>query len=156
MNDNKDEKLPTVSFYPCIILAVIASVSFVVINPVFGIIAGVLAWLSYRKTRKENATQQKASPEAVVNEGTQKLIGTLITEQETQNQKPFEDPPCRIKRGSLPVHVHNILDEMEITTWLQLTATCVKCFYGHLFRYPQYPRRLKIGVYSRSFAVLCL
>ena len=127
--NNRDEKLPTSSFYPCIILTVIASISFIVINPVFGIIAGVLAWLSYKKTRKEISTQQKTPPKAAVNEGTQKLIGTLITEQETQNQKPFGYQSYRIKRGSLPVHVHNILDEMEITTWLQLTATFVKYFY---------------------------
>ncbi|RKY06452.1 MAG: hypothetical protein DRP56_07400 [Planctomycetota bacterium] len=119
--NNKDEKSPTPSFYPCIILTVIASISFVVINPVFGIIAGVLAWLSYKKTRKETATQQKTSPKAAVNEGTKNLIGTLITEQETQNQKPLEEQSYRIKRGALPVHVHDMLDEMEITTWLQLS-----------------------------------
>ncbi|RKY10315.1 MAG: hypothetical protein DRP56_01380 [Planctomycetota bacterium] len=118
---NKDEKLPTVSFYPCIILTVIASISFVVINPVFGIIAGVLAWLSYKKTRKEISTQQKTSPKAAVNEGTKKLIGTLITEQETRKEKPFEYRSYLIRRGSLPPRIHDILDEMEITTWLQLS-----------------------------------
>ena len=119
--NNRDEKLPTISFYPCIILTVIASISFIVINPVFGIIAGVLAWLSYKKIRKETAAQQKTSPKAAVNEGTKKLIGTLITEQENQNQEPFGYQSHLIRRGSLPPRIHDILDEMEITTWLQLS-----------------------------------
>jgi hypothetical protein len=119
--NKKEEKLSTTAFCTCLILTLIAIISFVAINPIFGIMVGGFAWMAYRKGRKEIPTQEKTSRIDTANEGTQKLITTLISEQETLKEKPFDYRSDLIKKGSLPIYIHDILDEMEITTWLQLS-----------------------------------
>jgi hypothetical protein len=119
--NKKEEKLSTTSFLTCLILTVIAIISFVAINPIFGIMVGGVVWMSYRKGCTEISTQEKTPRKNTVNEGTHKLMETLICEKEILREKPFDYRSDLIKKGSLPIYIHDILDEMGITTWLQLS-----------------------------------
>ena len=91
------------------------------VNPLLGIIVGVLSWISYKKIGKGISTQEKTPQQDTVNEDTKNLIETLINEQATQKQKPYDYSSHLIKRGSLPSRIHEVLDEMKITTWAQLS-----------------------------------
>ena len=120
---DKKKKFPIDSFELRLLLPImVAVIVFVImINPLLGIIVGVLSWISYKKIGKEISTQEKTPQQDTVNEDTKKLIGTLINEQATQKQEPYDYSSHLIKRGSLPSRIHDILDEMGITTWMQLS-----------------------------------
>ena len=120
--NKREGKLSTAAFCTCLILTIVASVGFIVINPICGIVVGFIAWMSYKKAREEIPTQEKSLGKETVNEDTKNLIGTLISEQENLKEKSFGYQSYHIiKRGSLPMYVHDILDEMGITTWVQLS-----------------------------------
>ena len=120
---SKKKKFPIDPFELRLLLPimVIVIVFVIMINPLLGIIVGVLAWISYKKIGKGISTQEKTPQQDTVNEDTKHLIGTLINEQATQKQEPYDYSSHLIKRGSLPSRIHDILDEMEITTWMQLS-----------------------------------
>lgn len=118
--EKKKKKFPLTSFERCFILALLAGVSFFMIHPIVGIIVGIAAFLSYRKHRKDIPTQAAPSQKNTPNPETQKLIDTLIAEQESPKAPSLDDYDV-IKRGMLPVHIHAILDDMGITTWDELS-----------------------------------
>ena len=120
---DKKKKFPIDSFELRLLLPimVIVTVFVIMINPLLGIIVGVLSWISYKKIGKEITTPKKTPQQDIVNEDTKKLIGTLINEQATQKQEPYDYSSHLIKRGCLPSRIHDILDEMGITTWMQLS-----------------------------------
>lgn len=102
-----------------LILAVITVIS-MWINIVLGGIVGVFSLTSYRRFAKNILPQEKNSPEAPVYVETKKLIDTLVSEQVSVEEKPVSSFSYPIQKGSLPAHIHNVLDEMGITTWGQL------------------------------------
>ena len=105
-------------------LIVIALTGFgLVIHPVLGVIIGALAFVFYRRNHSKFLPQEKTPEEVPVYEDTKKLIDTLVSEQAYVEKIPLDSVSYPIKKGSLPVHVHETLDEMKITTWAQL-ALC--------------------------------
>jgi DNA-directed RNA polymerase alpha subunit len=123
---NKKYKFPIESSQLRLILPVmvIVTVCILMVKPIFGIIIGILAWISYKKIHNEISNREMTPQKDTVNEDTNKLILTLVSEQETLlKEKPLEySSYLLIKRGTLPTRVHDILDEMGITTWTQLSA----------------------------------
>jgi DNA-directed RNA polymerase alpha subunit len=119
--NKKEGKLSTAEFYTCLILSIIAGISFFAINPIFGGVVGIFAWMIYKKAQKEISSKANSLFEETGNPETKQLIDTIIREQPIQKQKPYDYSSHLIRRGSLPSQIHDILDEMEITTWFQLS-----------------------------------
>ena len=118
--NKKEDNSPTVSFYPCIILTVIAVICFF-INPYLGIVLGFWAWGIYKFRHKGTSTRDKTSDPESVNPATAQFVETIIREQGPEKMEPYDYSSHRIRRGSLPPKIHDVLDEMQITTWLQLS-----------------------------------
>lgn len=119
--DNNEEKIPKRTRSICLILAIIAGICFWAVHPLVGMIVGFWAWMIYRHDLKEIAFKQRKRQEKAANPETKQLIETIIREQSGQEIKPYDYSTHIIQRGSLPDHIHNLLDEMEIVTWEQLS-----------------------------------
>jgi len=119
MNKNQENLTPA-GYTVGVMMTAIAVICFF-INPYLGMVIGFWAWLIYKIMRKQFSTPDKPSDNETVNSSTAQFIETIIREQGSEKMDPYDYSSHRIRRGSLPTHVHDILDEMQITTWLQLS-----------------------------------
>jgi hypothetical protein len=117
--DKKKPKVAISHFELCVILAFIVTFFFA-IHPVVGAFVAIFIALFYKHLCRKFLPQETHFGKYSVNPETKKLLDAIIAPQTSPTNQTFDAFSHPITKGSLPAHIHKILDEMGITTWTQL------------------------------------